>query len=153
MGADPARVIAAGGSAGGHLAACAAILNRDDKQAIPDALLLFNPVVDTTERGYGAHLMNGREREASPAHHVAEGLPPTLIMHGTADRTVPFENAQRFANLMQQHGNICKLVAYEGQTHGFFNYRPEGNPYYDATLQQCERFLQDIGIAFGHASP
>lgn len=42
-------------------------------------------------------------------------------MHGTADTTVPFENATRFTKLMQDAGNRCQLESFEGAAHGFFN--------------------------------
>ncbi|MEO1616567.1 MAG: prolyl oligopeptidase family serine peptidase, partial [Planctomycetota bacterium] len=46
---------------------------------------------------------------------------PTIIFHGTGDKTVPFENVQRFTRLMQNAGNTCVLVSFEGKGHGFFN--------------------------------
>ena len=51
----------------------------------------------------------------------AKGIVPTIIFHGTADKTVPFENAERFAKLMKEAGNACVLVPFEGKDHGFFN--------------------------------
>jgi acetyl esterase/lipase len=52
LGIDSKRIVAAGGSAGGHVAAAAAILPPEDHRIA--ALVLFNPVVDTTAAGYGA---------------------------------------------------------------------------------------------------
>ena len=127
-GVDPRRIVAAGGSAGGHVAGATAVLTGpDDPQddlrvsARPDALLLFNPVVDTTETGYGAKLIGARARELSLTHHVGRGLPPAMIFHGTADRTVPFANVVEFQRVMQSAGNRCELVRFEGEDHGFFN--------------------------------
>ena len=46
-------IIASGGSAGGHLTAATATLKFNDKQdnlnysSVPNALVLFNPVLDT----------------------------------------------------------------------------------------------------------
>jgi acetyl esterase/lipase len=52
LGVDPDRIVAAGGSAGGHLAACAAFApgleaNEEDARisSKPNALVLFNPVL------------------------------------------------------------------------------------------------------------
>ena len=56
LGIDTSRVIASGGSAGGHIAACTALVSgfdadTDDKSisAVPDALVLFNPALNFDE--------------------------------------------------------------------------------------------------------
>ncbi len=152
LGVDPDRIVAAGGSAGGHVAASTALLEGLDDpaddlsvSAMPQALVLFNPVIDTTEKGYGAEKVTGRETEASPVHHVRPGMPPTIIFHGTADTTVPFENVQRFQKLMREAGNRCELVPYEGKAHGFFNYTRDPE-IYDDTIAKADSFLQDLGL-------
>lgn len=156
LGIDPDRIVAAGGSAGGHVAACTALIRgheedgeATDVSSAPDALILFNPVIDTTERGYGMEAVGrARKTELSPAHHVRGGLPPTLIFHGTADRTVPFENAERFARLMQEAGNTCILVPFENKGHGFFNasfFRPgSDNKDFEATMARSLVFLAEL---------
>ena len=150
LGIDPDRVVAAGGSAGGHLASCTAIIDHINEQSdnlhispSPFALVLFNPVVDTSKRGYGSEKVKGREFEASPVHHIRKGLPPTLIMHGDEDTTVPFENVVRFTQTMKQAGNECTLVRYKGQKHGFFNFNKEPK-YFKKTVQRTERFLEKL---------
>ncbi|MBC2602619.1 hypothetical protein [Puniceicoccus vermicola] len=35
---------------------------------------------------------------------------------------------------MEGAGNRCTLKLYEGQPHGFFNYKDEGNPYFERTM-------------------
>jgi dipeptidyl aminopeptidase/acylaminoacyl peptidase len=80
---------------------------------------------------------------------VREGIAPTIVFHGTADRTVPFENAERFARLMKDAGNECALVAFEGKDHGFFNgtfFRPKSDGSdYDQTMKRCVGFLTAQG--------
>jgi len=152
LGVDPDRIVAGGGSAGGHVAASTALLPGLDQPgedlsvtAVPRALVLFNPVIDTTEKGYGAEKLPGREVEASPVHHVRPGMPPTIIFHGTADTTVPFENVERFQRNMTEVGSRCELVPYDDQSHGFFNYS-RNIDIYDDTVKKAAEFLQALGL-------
>ena len=96
------RFIADGGSASGHVAACAGVIEgheSNDENAeissIPNALVLFNPVIDTTDKGYGSEKFTPEtQTELSPCHHVRKRLPPIHIVHGTDDKTVPFEHVE-----------------------------------------------------------
>jgi acetyl esterase/lipase len=158
LGIDPRRLAAAGGSAGGHLAVSAATLPGLDEadedlsvSSIPDAAVLFNagfmmaPFGSLKMRGFGANHKKesfGCEPEAiSPIHHVRSGLPPMLILHGTADKVIPFESAEAFCKEMTDAGNRCELVGYEGMDHGFYL----GDRYYE-TLGEMVRFLNSIGF-------
>jgi acetyl esterase/lipase len=144
LGIDPKKIVAAGGSAGGHVAASAAILPPSDHRIA--ALVLFNPVVDTTAAGYGAEKVAGRETEASPVHHVTKGTPPAILFHGTADTTVPFANAEAFCARLRAVGSRCELVPYEGQKHGFFNQTREGGKFYPDTVARTEAFLRSLRL-------
>jgi acetyl esterase/lipase len=148
FGIDPAKIVAAGGSAGGHVAACTSVIdgfeNKSEHQNIsskPNLMILFNPVIDTTERGYGAEKMDGRTTDISPAHHVKTGIPPTLIFHGTEDTTVPFENVERFMTLMILSSNECELVPFEGHKHAFFNVGKFEDKPYNETIRLMDDFL------------
>jgi len=152
LGIDPDRLAAGGGSAGGHLAAGTAFVKgfddpADDKTVshVPNALVLFNPVIDTTEKGYGASRLGDKTVAFSPVHHVAKGAPPAIVFHGTADKTVPFENVERFEKRMKAVGARCELVAFEGKGHGFFNYGRDGNKAYIATVRAADKFLASLG--------
>lgn len=150
LGVDPNRIVAGGGSAGGHVAACAALIEgfeEGDNTGVsskPNAMLLFNPVVDTTPKGYGARKLEGRTHELSPVHHVNGDAPPVMIFHGTKDTTVPFENIQRFCETMEAAGNRCEVVVFEGARHGFFNYGRFENAF-EVTLQKSDEFLEALG--------
>lgn len=157
LGIDPDRIVAGGGSAGGHLAAATATLPGfdapgDDRSigAAPNALVLFNPAlvlasyegVDLSKFGerVSAERFGCEPREISPVHHVKRGAPPTLILHGRADTTVPYATAEAFAAAMTRAGNRCELVGYDDQPHGFFN-----GPRFHETLAEADRFLASLG--------
>jgi len=156
IGIDPNRIVAGGGSAGGHVAACAGIVNGLDEpdedlniSSRPNALVLFNPVVDLSGiawRGRTAESPSEEQRkEISPVLHVERGLPPTIVFHGTADQVIPFGTVERFSQLMKEAGNVCELVPFEGKGHGFFNYGRHGNQPYEETLRAADQFLSSLG--------
>jgi len=165
LGVDSSRIAVGGGSAGGHLAAAAGVLEGFDEpgedaktSARPDAMVLFNPaLVVAPVEGFHFELAGGSERWAelkiilgptpeniSPYHHVRAGLPPALIMHGTADTTVPFSTSELFSAAMKKAGNRCDLVPYQDRTHAFFN---PGNSKEDfaSTMDDCDRFFVSLG--------
>lgn len=149
LGIDPHRIVAAGGSAGGHLAAAAALVQGYDDEdgsvsARPDVLVLFNPALDLTAFTVPEHWMDN-VTEISPLHLVSEGAPPTLILHGTADAVVPFGQAVQFCAAMHELGNRCELEAYPGRGHGFFNYSPNSGDDFADTLRRVDTFLVSLG--------
>lgn len=153
LGIDPNRIVAGGGSAGGHVAACTGTVvgfeERNENKEIssaPNAMALFNPVVDTTETGWkgGPRQLGERCKEISPIHFIRKDLPPTIIFHGTADTTVLIENVERFTRQMKENGNRCELFAYKDQGHGFFNLS-KNKVNYDSTIEKLDAFLTSLG--------
>ena len=151
LGIDPDKFAAGGGSAGGHLAAACAIIedfNHDDDDnsisCIPDALLLFNPVVDNSPDGYGYDRLKERYKEFSPLHNISAKTPVSLFFVGEFDTAIPPASAEKFKAEVEANGGECELHIYEGVEHGFFNYgRPGG--YYEKTLQALLYFLKNHG--------
>lgn len=159
LGIDPKRIASGGGSAGGHIAACLGVIQKDPASAV-QAMALFNPAcVLAPIEGLGAwdedRLESLRKRMGvdpkllSPAHHVSDKAPPGVIFHGTADTTVSFASAEVFAKRMKEAGVKCVLNGYEGAGHGFFNYgrKSEGESVsaYEQTLGQLDDFLVKLG--------
>ena len=154
---DENRIAAGGGSAGGHLAASTALLKGFDEvdenlkiSSVPNALVLFNPVLDVPEilnqmpkRMIKA--LKDKEREISPMHNLFTGAPPTIIFHGTADESVPFRQATKYCDKMKELGNRCEVVPFEKLGHGFFRYNKSNNAAFFATMESTVKFLISIG--------
>jgi acetyl esterase/lipase len=156
LGVDPNRIAAAGGSAGGHVAASTGTLSGFGSDERPNAMILFNPGLTFAKldgwepKGFGVHatpeaiktrLGVDTAAELSPSHHVGAHTPPTLILHGEKDTTVPLASAQVFEAQMKKADRPCKLVIYKGAGHGFFN---KGDDY-TATLKETTDFLVELG--------
>ena len=150
LGIDPERIAVGGGSAGGHVALAAVMCDKigdPPGEAVPGAraMIVFNPVADTTETGYGADRLGKDAENCSPLHNVREGLPPAIVFHGADDKCIALECIRRFERAMLDSGNRCEVVVYDGETHGFFNF--ERNPAIHVdTMQRTIAFLRSVGM-------
>jgi rhamnogalacturonyl hydrolase YesR/acetyl esterase/lipase len=130
---DPARVALFGHSAGGHLVCFAAT------QAAPDtrvqAVVGFAPVTDfeyelPTRGGLSTALQGlfGQPkevnptslallRETAPINHVTSGLPPFLLLHGDADKSVPLQESINFQAKLKASDVLCDLIVIPGAPH------------------------------------
>ncbi|QGF22659.1 flavin-containing monooxygenase [Raineyella fluvialis] len=139
-GGDPGRLGIAGDSAGGLLAAAAAIRAQQEGPELSALLLvnpLINPVADTASRreyaeGYvieladlawfGAQYLNGPEEVADPrlALDAADltGLPPTLILASEYDTLR--DEAEQFAEQLLAAGVETSVERFDGMTHDAF---------------------------------
>ena len=143
LGVDPNRIIAAGGSAGGHIAACTFIEGGDAPgedlkiSSKPNALVLHNPVLG---EGFGKDFFAAHP-EFSPVLHVKKGWPPTILSNGTKDGTTPFEAAEKFTRLMKEAGNVCELIAVKDADHSCD--WPVSNPNFLPTQTRMTGFLKE----------
>jgi len=151
LGIDPERIAAGGGSAGGHLALSSGVFAGHEVSSVsskPNALVLFNPVIDVTRDDdlpfFGPPLVKGAAA-ISPFQHVHNGLPSMLILTGKADTDTPYATAEKYCSAAVAMGDDCRLVGYDDAKHGFFNPEVEGGRWYRSTLLEADRFLTSIG--------
>jgi acetyl esterase/lipase len=153
---DRNKIVAAGQSAGGHLALCTAMIDdyneKSDNLNIscrPNAILLFSACVNAVE-GWCDRLLADRRNKIwsiSPAHNIKRGMPPMIEFHGQYDEQVPVWTVQFFESDMKKEGNYFELHTYEGMRH----YLGEGNPKYsryfdDEILKAADDFLRKYNL-------
>ncbi|GAB4141751.1 MAG: alpha/beta hydrolase [Planctomycetaceae bacterium] len=170
LGIDPNKIVAAGGSAGGHLAAATATISGFNEKgesteisSQPNALILFNPALNLTPAAFNespdSKRMKGLQnrlgtefRNLSPVFHISKTTPPCIIFHGEADKTVPFKQATEFAAAMKKRGLSCEVAGYPDEGHGFFNFGRKGNVAFLSTLSRADAFLVSLGYLKGNGN-
>ncbi len=154
LGINQGKIVGAGGSGGAHIIAAAAMLKDFDEpgedgntSCAPNALALFNPVLDTSKKGFGfdRFATPDQAKKANLMGAIAKGLPPSVIFHGTHDRVLPIESSANFAHKMKKKKNQCDFLSYEGQGHGFFNFNVSFD-FYQSTLNVLDDFLVAQGF-------
>jgi len=153
LGVNPDMIVGSGGSAGGHVAACAALVEgleaAGEDHSIssrPDLMVLFNPVMETTHERMVKRF--GDEKIAkliSPNHWIRKDSPPGIMFFGTDDQLI--ELAYRSLPIAASHGVHLELWTAEGVGHSFFN----KSPWMEWTLYLADQFLQKYGYLEGEA--
>lgn len=152
LGVDPDRIVAAGGSAGGHIAACTSCpgLDAPDEDlkvsSRPNAMVLFNPVV----RFDGVpELMQriGKDEKLgkalSPTLHLSKDTPPAIFFYGKEDRLL--KQGEEYVARSKEVGHRAELFLADGVGHGFFN----RSPWQERTLHRVDEFLGSLGYVKG----
>lgn len=153
LGIDPERIVAAGGSAGGHLAACTALTPGLDAtgedlhvSSRPNALVLFNPVLRFAEVPKLMARIGGDKElgnALSPVLHLAKDSPPAIVFFGSDDVLSPM--GDEFLKRSREVGCRVELSVAERQAHGFFN----RSPWRERTTREMDAFL----VSLGYLSP
>lgn len=169
-GGNPDFVVITGGSAGGHLAALAALTPNDPEyqpgfehvDTRVQACVPFYGAYDFTDRhGHWSHsllvpmverlvlkkrLRDAREEfeKASPMSRVNADAPPFFVIHGTMDSLVPVEDARQFVTLLRAQSKAPVVYAeIPGAQHAFEVFPSERTGH---VLAGVERF---VGAIYG----
>lgn len=142
---DPDRIVAAGGSAGGQLAAATAMVEApstdhpgDDLSISckPNAVILFNPYFRCAA-------------PLSPPDLIKEGLPPMITFLGDQDPAIKVEDLLDFHRSLKAAGSTSEYYVGKNGKHGFCNGRNPKNPFFYWSLGLSDRFLVKHGLIVG----
>ena len=154
-GINPKMIAAGGGSAGGHVAASTGTATKfeeaDEDKTISsraDLLVLCNPVVDNSEKGYGYDRVKNYWKDFSPLHNIDEQTPNSIFFLGSKDRLIPVSTGELWDQKIKAMGKKSELHVWEGQPHGFFNYKAKekgGGKIFQEMTIKMDAFLKANG--------
>ncbi len=152
LGIDANKLIASGGSAGGHLAAATALCEAFDAKGDdtkisckPNALVLFNPALNMTGGKRAVTDATGKDisKDFSPTLFLTKSAPPTILFFGTADTLIA--HGDEYLKKSRALGNRVDMYTAPDMPHGFFN----RSPWNEATAQKTDEFLTSLGYLKG----
>jgi acetyl esterase len=151
LGIDPEKIVAAGGSAGAHVAAATALFDGVDDamddlsiSPTPAAMMLYYPVIDTSaDGGYGNQKCGDQWEKISPAHNVRPGTVPTFLAATKEDKVTPYKGVERFERAMHAAGSKYDALIKETGPHGYFLYDLE---LFKEVMARSAAFLKNCGI-------
>ena len=155
-GFEPGRMVTMGSSAGGYLALILATIgpedqlgrreDQQDRDTRPVAAIGYCPVL----RMYGTVAPQTEAenpelyRQADIAQRFSGAEPPILLLHGTADETIPIDESRRAASRLTELGGSAELIELPGVKHGF-GYGTK-TPAQQEALKHVEAFLAKLSL-------
>lgn len=154
---DPEQIVLIGESAGAHLAELAALAPGIGGPVAgivgfygPSDLALLAQTSDriparlreTISNTPLAQLLMAGLAALSPRYLITPEAPPFLLLHGTQDPLVPFDQSVDMCNAVLEAGVACELYPVLGGSHGLRGWEtePEGSAYKSRMIQ----WLRDI---------
>ena len=161
---DVNRIVVMGGSAGGHLALMADMLENDHRfdgncpgvENIKVAAIIDKyGITDVWDWGYGpiktsrsaTQWLGDKAKDkafaqsVSPISYVGKTTPPIFIVHGDADPTVPYQHSVDLHKKLLEAGVKTEFMTIKGGLHGKFN--KEQNSELNKAIM---RFLENVGV-------
>ncbi|MFZ9932345.1 MAG: alpha/beta hydrolase fold domain-containing protein [Chthoniobacterales bacterium] len=135
---NPDKIVAAGDSAGGMLAAATAMIDGGEKDAascVPSAVILHCPYWKT-----------GVPPDLMPPAAVRRGLPPFIIFLGDQDQAVKVGEILDFHEKLRAAGNDSETYIGFGGRHGFANGGNPNNKFFHWAVGLQDTFLVRHGI-------
>jgi acetyl esterase/lipase len=140
---DVNKIVIMGGSAGGHLALMGGLLGNDHRfdgncpgaENIKVAAIIDKyGITDLWDWAYGPNITSKSARQwlgnkakddafikaVSPVTYVNKNSPPTFIVHGDADPTVPYQQSVALHKKFEEMGVTTKFITIPGGLHGKF---------------------------------
>jgi acetyl esterase len=146
LGVDPARIVAGGGSAGGHIAVLASTTPDLDDPTDP-------PGIDTSVAAYMLWAPACTEADANDPpidarRHVGKNFAPAVVFFGTEDSWLRhWKNLTQYS--IRPRGGAEPVVWYaQGGDHGVFGKQD----WRAATIAAADRFLVDRGFLVGESN-
>jgi len=161
---DVNKIVIMGGSAGGHLALMGGLLANDHRfdgncpgvENIKVAAIIDKyGITDVWDWGYGKNVTSKSAtrwlgnyandeqfaKTVSPIYYVTKNSPPTFIVHGDADPTVPYQQSVALHQKFLEAGVKTQFMTVEGGLHGKFP--KEKNSEVNKAIAA---FLKDLGL-------
>jgi acetyl esterase/lipase len=148
LGIEPQRIAVVGYSAGGyHALFSAGTRNRPEFEGSGGnagvstdvaACVAYYPAQDVPASMLPAGADAAARRPASTTTKKAAGFPPTLVLHGMKDVTIPVENSQRLVQQLRDAAAPVEFHAFEGVPHVF-----DSHPEFAAIAAQLAHLFFD----------
>ena len=143
LGLDPDRIVAGGGSAGGHISLLGTtnpgLNDPSDPQGFDTsvaAYVLFNPALSK---------FDAKDPDVDFLRHLKADFGPAIVFFGSEDKWLKNGWAPVMEKLKTFGITSVELQIAKGQTHAFFNKQP----WKDVTLIAADRFLNKLGYLEG----
>ena len=138
---NPKKIVLMGESAGGHLVN---LVGAKNDVGVAGVVCFYGPIdmdmfvarkfdgkpMDRNIQGfflidkYDA-AAKAKLSEASPHTYLSKKTPPFLVIHGTEDAAVPYEQAKLHVELFRKHGIPVELITVQDGVHGLMNWEKD----------------------------